>query len=141
MNANGDDSGPTANANALARLLEGIPVTERRLDLAGVSTSLLEGGEGPPIVLLHGIGSFAAEWAQVIPILVRTHRVLVPDMPGLGRSEARGIRLDPATVVAWLLELIAHTCVEPPTLVGHSMGGSVAAHMAIERGVWSAASS
>ncbi len=38
------------------RLLEGLPVTERRLDMAGVSTSLLEGGEGPPIVLLHGQG-------------------------------------------------------------------------------------
>ena len=45
MDANRDDSGPTANANALARLLEGMPVTERRLDLAGVSTSLLEGGK------------------------------------------------------------------------------------------------
>lgn len=134
MSANGDISGPRTNANALPRLLEGLPVTERRLELAGVSTSLLEGGEGPPIVLLHGIGSFAAEWAQVIPLVVRTHRVLVPDMPGLGRSEARGVRLDPATVVAWLLELIAHTCVEPPTLVGHSMGGSVAAHFAIEHG-------
>ena len=35
-------------------LLKDLPVTERRLDLAGVSTSLLEGGEGPPLVLLHG---------------------------------------------------------------------------------------
>jgi len=134
MSANGDTSGPTTNGDALARLLEGMPVTERRLDLAGMSTSLLEGGEGRPIVLLHGIGSFAAEWAQVIPSLVRTHRVVVPDMPGLGRSEARGVRLDPATMVAWLLELIAHTCVERPTLVGHSMGGAVAAHFAIEHG-------
>ena len=120
------------NANALARLLEGMPVTEHRLDLAGVSTSLLEGGDGPPIVLLHGIGSFAAEWGQVIPHLVRGHRVLVPDLPGLGRSEVRGVSLDAATMVTWLLELIAHTGVEPPTLVGHSMGGSVAAHFAIK---------
>jgi len=39
------------------RLLKDLPLTERWLDLAGVSTSLLEGGDGPPIVLLHGQGS------------------------------------------------------------------------------------
>ena len=36
------------------RLLAGMPVTERRLQLAGVSTAVLEGGDGPPVVLLHG---------------------------------------------------------------------------------------
>ena len=45
---------------ARERLLAGIPVTERRLELAGVSTAVLEGGDGPPIVLLHGPGSSAA---------------------------------------------------------------------------------
>ena len=52
------------------RLLAGIPVTERRLQLAGVSTAVLEGGDGPPIVLLHGPGEFAAKWMRVIPDLV-----------------------------------------------------------------------
>jgi hypothetical protein len=37
-----------------ALLLSGLPVTERRLQLAGVSTAVLEGGAGPPILLLHG---------------------------------------------------------------------------------------
>lgn len=45
----------TADPDRLAaRLIEGLPVTARRLDVAGVSTSLLEGGEGPPMVLVHG---------------------------------------------------------------------------------------
>jgi hypothetical protein len=48
------------------RLLKDLPVTERRLDLTGVFTSLLEGGDGPPIVLLHGQGGFAEMWGQVI---------------------------------------------------------------------------
>jgi hypothetical protein len=54
--------GATTSSSPRARLLDGLPVTERRLDIAGVSTSLLEGGEGPPVVLLHGQGGFAALW-------------------------------------------------------------------------------
>src|SRR5215217_1933067 len=69
------------------RLLKDLPVTERRLDLAGVSTSLLEGGEGPPIVLLHGQGGLAAVWMSIIPDLVTTYHVVAPDLPGLGASE------------------------------------------------------
>ena len=60
----------------------GLPVTERRLQLAGVSTAVLEGGDGPPIVLLQA--EFAAVWMRVIPELVTTHRVIAPDLPGLG---------------------------------------------------------
>ena len=116
------------------RLLKELPVTERRLDLAGVSTSLLEGGEGPPIVLLHGQGGFAAMWGRVIPHLVGSHHVAVPDLPGLGHSEVRAGNLDAPAMVAWLGELIEQTCAEPPVLVGHSLGGSFAAHFAIERG-------
>jgi pimeloyl-ACP methyl ester carboxylesterase len=116
------------------RLLKDLPVTERRLDLAGVSTSLLEGGEGPPMVLLHGQGGFAAQWGRVIPHLVGSHHVVAPDLPGLGHSEVRVDNLDAATMVVWLGELIEQTCAEPPTLVGHSLGGSFAAHFAIEHG-------
>jgi pimeloyl-ACP methyl ester carboxylesterase len=116
------------------RLLKDLPVTERRLDLAGASTSLLEGGEGPPLVLLHGQGGFAAQWGRVIPHLVGSHHVVAPDLPGLGYSEVRAGTLDASAMVAWLGELIEQTCAEPPVLVGHSLGGSFAAHFAIEHG-------
>ena len=116
------------------QLLKDLPVTERRLDLTGVSTSLLEGGEGPPLVLLHGQGGFAAMWGRVIPHLVQSYHVVAPDLPGLGLSEVRPGNLDAPAMVAWLGELVAQTCAEPPVLVGHSLGGSFAAHFAIERG-------
>ena len=48
-------------------LLAELPVKERRLELAGVSSAVLEGGDGPPVLLLHGPGEFAALWARVIP--------------------------------------------------------------------------
>jgi pimeloyl-ACP methyl ester carboxylesterase len=116
------------------QLLKDLPVTERRLDLTGVSTSLLEGGEGPPLVLLHGQGGFAAQWGRVIPHLVGSHHVVAPDLPGLGQSEVQTGTLNVPAMVTWLGELIERTCAEPPILVGHSLGGSFAAHFAIEHG-------
>jgi len=134
MTTRPDTDGSVARADRLARALhEGLPVSERRLDLAGVSTSLLEGGDGPPVILLHGLGMFAEMWGGVIPHLVASHRIVAPDLPGQGRSEVRaGTRLDAPAMVAWLGELIAQTCSEPPTLVGASLGGSFAAHFGVE---------
>jgi pimeloyl-ACP methyl ester carboxylesterase len=121
-----------AEADRLAaRAIEGLPMTERRLDLEGISTVVLEGGEGPPIVLLHGQGGFGAFMGGMAARLVDRYRVIVPDLPGLGRSEVRGGTLDAAHVIAWLGELIAKTCDQPPILFGASLGGSIAARFAI----------
>jgi pimeloyl-ACP methyl ester carboxylesterase len=116
------------------QLLDGIPVTERRLELAGVSTAVLEGGDGPPIVLLHEQGEFAASWMRVIPDLVTTHRVVAPDLPGHGTSEVTDGELDADRVLPWLRELIEQTCTEAPALVGHMLGGAIAARFAIDHG-------
>jgi pimeloyl-ACP methyl ester carboxylesterase len=132
---------PKSNAEAMtdpdglaARLIEGLPVTTRRLDLAGVSTSLLEGGEGPPMVLLHGQGGFAEIMGGLIANLAGRYRVVAPDLPGLGRSEVRGGTLDGPGTVEWLGELIAKTCDQPPIVLGVSMGGSIGARFAVKRG-------
>jgi pimeloyl-ACP methyl ester carboxylesterase len=58
-----------AGRDTCEQLLAELPVKERRLDLAGISSAVLEGGEGPPMLLLHGPGEFAALWARVIPDL------------------------------------------------------------------------
>lgn len=134
MSVNPCTDEPKSSPHGLARLFEGIPVAERRLDLAGVSTSLFEGGEGAPIVLLHGQGGFAAHWVQVIPRLVATHHIVAPDLPGLGQSEVRANPLDAPGVVDWLDALIEQTCAQPPTLVGISLGGALAARFAVEHG-------
>ncbi|MBA3473655.1 MAG: alpha/beta hydrolase [Rubrobacter sp.] len=123
-----------AGDDARERLLTGIPVTERRLQLAGISTAVLEGGDGPPVVLLHGPGGYAAHWMRVIPDLVSTHRVIAPDLPGQGASEVADGQLDADRVFAWLGELIERTCASPPALVGFTLGGAIAARFAIDRG-------
>jgi pimeloyl-ACP methyl ester carboxylesterase len=110
--------------------LKDLPVTKRRLEVAGVSTSLLEGGEGSPIVLLHGQGNFAAAWMTVIPDLVSTYYVIAPDLPGLGASEVPEGPLEANAVLVWLSELIGHTCATPPAVVGISLGGQFATRFA-----------
>lgn len=116
------------------RLIEALPVKERQLRLNGVLTSVLEGGEGPPVVLLHGPGAYAAQWIRTIPALVATHRVIAPDLPGHGASEFFGDGLTTARVAGWLDDLIECTCTRAPVLVGHTLGGAVAARFAAESG-------
>jgi pimeloyl-ACP methyl ester carboxylesterase/ubiquinone/menaquinone biosynthesis C-methylase UbiE len=123
----------SAHDDPRERLLAGIPVTERRLQLAGVSTAVLEGGAGPAVVLLHGPGEYAAKWMRVIPDLSTTHRVIAPDLPGHGTSEVVDGVLDADRVLAWLGELIERTCSSPPALVGQILSGAIAARFASDQ--------
>lgn len=120
----------SAGEYARERLLAGLPLPERRLQLAGVSTAVLEGGDGQPVVLLQG--EFAAVWLRVVPELVATHRVIAPDLPGLGASEASNGPPDVDTALQWLGELIEQTCAVPPVLVGKGPGGALAAQFAVD---------
>lgn len=125
---------PSGHNDPRERLLAGLPVTERRLSLAGVSTAVLEGGSGPPIVLLHGPGAYGAVWRRVIPGLTSSHRVIAPDLPGHGASTVADGPLDADRVISWLGELIEHTCPTPPVLVGQLVGGAIAARFAVDHG-------
>ena len=71
---------------------------------------------------------------RVIPDLVTTHRVIAPDLPGHGASGVDGGPLDADRVLAWLDELIERTCPSPPALVGHVLGGAIAARFAADQG-------
>ena len=129
-----EEAGRTEGGDLRRRLLAGAPVTERRLELAGMSTAVLEGGEGPPVVLLHGQGGWAGVWLPVMADLARDHRVVAPDLPGLGASRVNGAPPDTGRVLAWLGELLDRTCPAPPVLVGVSLGGSIAARFAAAHG-------
>lgn len=124
----------SAAAKFRERLLAGVPVRERRLELEGVSTAVLEGGSGAPMVLLHGPGEHAPKWAEVLTALVATHRVIAPDLPGHGASEVTGGPLTAERVLAWLEALIVRTCTSPPALVGQTVGGAIAARFAVGHG-------
>jgi pimeloyl-ACP methyl ester carboxylesterase len=116
------------------QLLAGAPVAQRTLELAGISTAVLEGGNGPPLVLLHGPAAHAVEWAPHFPDLVSRWSVVAPDLPGHGSTDIPSEVPDADRVLRWLGELIARTCPVPPAVVGHTLGGAIAARFAAEQG-------
>jgi len=117
--------------NPRYRLLDKIPVIEKRFQLAGIYTTVLEGGEGLPVILMHGPGESAVWWMRVIPNLVKTHQVIVPDLPGHGDSGLPEDALNPSRMCDWLEEMIGKTCSVPPVIVGHVLGGAIAARFTI----------
>ncbi|MDP2479598.1 MAG: alpha/beta fold hydrolase [Candidatus Palauibacterales bacterium] len=123
-----------AAGEARALLTEGLPVRERRAELAATPTTWLEGGEGPPLVLLHGPGESGVNWRWVIPELVRDHRVVAPDLPGHGSSGGAGVEWTEPRILDWLEAVIEDSCSGPPVLVGHVLGGAIAARFARDRG-------
>jgi pimeloyl-ACP methyl ester carboxylesterase len=122
------ERGGRVDAAALReRLLAGAPVTERRVEVAGISTAVLEGGSGEPLLLLHGPGEHALKWLGVLPALVATNRVIVPDLPGHGSTRLNGRKMTTEGALAWIEGVIDATCASPPTVVGQTMSGAMAA--------------
>lgn len=119
--------------SARQQLLAGLEVEDHTVDLAGIPTALLEAGEGPPLVLLHGPGEFKERWLRVLPQLSRTHRVIAPDFPGHGRSLTHFDGLDADRVFGWIDALLESRCSDRPIMVGHILGASVAARYAAAR--------
>src|SRR5947208_8335140 len=60
---------------------------EREIEWRGRRLHYAAGGDGPPLVLVHGLGGTIENWRALAPSLAARHRVLVPDLPGHGRSE------------------------------------------------------
>lgn len=112
------------------RLLDGLALREQHLTLAGIDTAVLTGGEGPPVVLLHGPGESGAKWLRIVDDLASTNRIVAPDLPGHGSSAVPAASISMTTMVDWLDDLLRATCEESATVVGHVLGGAVAARHA-----------
>jgi pimeloyl-ACP methyl ester carboxylesterase len=112
----------------------GLPTfDERFVELKGCRLRYFVAGDGPPLVLVHGLGGAASNWVAVAPRLAERFRVLVPDLPGHGGSAplAAAATLDPyAERVA---ELAAAEGMLPAAFVGHSFGGLVSLRLALRR--------
>lgn len=97
----------------------------------------LDAGDGPPVVLLHGIGLDAAEisWKHAIPELAETHRVIAPDLPGHGESDKPRRRYTTEYYIDALDAFLTELELETVSLAGISMGGCIALGYALENDV------
>ena len=109
------------------------PMERHTLTLDGREVSYLCGGEGAPVLLLHGT-FWSRVWQPVIPRLAESHAVFAPDYPGFGRS---GGRLDPEGATApalaeFVLRMADALGIEGDfALAGHDIGGAVAQQVAV----------
>lgn len=89
------------------------------------------GGEGPSLVLVHGVGGSFLNWVRVGAALTKHGRVLAPDLPGFGLSPPHG-RTSLRGLQRTLERFIREVAGAPVTLFGNSLGGTIAARLAAE---------
>lgn len=92
-----------------------------------------EEGDGPPLVLVHGSPGEGRSWSRVIPRLKDRFRVICPDLPGSGKSDElpENTESRTAAMASSVVQLI-QACGSPVVLAGHSFGGNVAVHAALQ---------
>ena len=111
-------------------------VTERTVSVGGKEIFLTEAGRGAPVVLLHGGGPGASglsNFSRNVDALAEHFRVIVPDLPGYGRSSKGVDGSDPfgylADAIRGLLDALG---IDRASLVGNSYGGACALRLALD---------
>src|SRR5580765_8323798 len=104
--------------------------TARYCDVRGARLRVFEAGEGPLVVLLHGLSGAASNWLAVAPPLAARARVVVPELPGHGASSALPA---PVPTLDAYAERVAGALDGPAVVAGHSLGGLVALRLALLR--------
>ena len=107
-------------------------VTHRFVQAGDVRLHVAEAGEGPPLLLLHGWPQHGWCWRFLIPRLAAHYRVLVPDLRGMGFSEAPAGRYAKATLAADIIALIDAEGLERVRVISHDWGAYVSFLMALE---------
>ncbi|WP_236827088.1 MULTISPECIES: alpha/beta fold hydrolase [unclassified Blastococcus] len=98
----------------------------------GHKRAFLLAGEGPPLLLLHGIGNNCQTWAGVIDRLAEEHTVIAPDLLGHGDSDKPRGDYSIAAYANGMRDLLSVLDVERATVVGHSLGGGIALQFAYQ---------
>ena len=102
-------------------------VEVRELAVDGTPIAYRVAGEGEPLVLVHGLSGSWRWWGPVLAPLTERRRLYVPDLPRLGR------RLPAAALTRWFASWLDAAGLERVDLVGHSLGGLIAAELAAEQ--------
>jgi pimeloyl-ACP methyl ester carboxylesterase len=104
--------------------------SETMLDVRGTQVRLLRGGSGPPLIFLHGASGHVG-WLPFLDRLARTFDVLAPEHPGFGHSDDPPWLDRPSDLAYFYLDLIELLKLDRVHLVGTSLGGWIAAELAV----------
>lgn len=99
----------------------------------GIKTNYQEFGNGKPFLILHGWGSNADRWVEVAENIAKNgYKVIVPDLPGFGKSDALQVPWNSNKYVAWIEQFIKELKLGDFYLLGHSFGGALAAKVSVK---------
>ncbi len=103
--------------------------------VAGIPTAYLDAGprDGPPVLLLHGLGATNASLLPLLWDLACDHRVIAPDLPGFGASAAPPMSYAPSAYIPWAMDLCRQLGLARPVVIGNSMGGRIAVELGLAR--------
>jgi pimeloyl-ACP methyl ester carboxylesterase len=116
-----------------AKVIPGLE--ERFADVKGSRIRYFVGGApgGKPLILIHGLGGCAANWVDVAPLVAERRRLLVPELPGHGRSSALAAVPNLAVFADRIALVAEQEGMLPAAVAGHSLGGVVGLRLALRR--------
>jgi pimeloyl-ACP methyl ester carboxylesterase len=109
-----------------------IPIREERIQLHGHSVSYRIAGEGPAILLIHGVTGSSAQWEPVMRLLADRFTVIAPDLLGHGQSAKPRGDYSLGAYASGLRDLTVALGITSATVVGHSLGGGIALQFAYQ---------
>ncbi len=119
---------------ALQKIIElvGVSVNHNSLYAGDIKTTFNSTGQGDPVILLHGNPSYGLFWYPVIGPLSNKFRVIAPDVVGYGESDKPSAPYDKHFYCSWLNEFMDALGLNKASIVGHSQGGAIAIHFALD---------
>jgi pimeloyl-ACP methyl ester carboxylesterase len=108
------------------------PSLTRRVEIDGRTVNVVDtGGDGPPLLWIHGLSGRWQNWLANVPAFMDRYRCIVPDLPGFGESELPREDISISGYARTVDRLCDELDVDGPTVIGNSLGGFVAAELAI----------
>jgi pimeloyl-ACP methyl ester carboxylesterase len=104
---------------------------QRWVTVAGTPVNTIVMGEGPPLVFVHGLSGSWPNWLEQLPVFARDHRVVAMDLPGFGHSPMPREEISIAGYARMIDALLDELGLDACAVVGNSMGGFIAAELAI----------
>jgi pimeloyl-ACP methyl ester carboxylesterase len=101
------------------------------VQVAGGPVNVVDLGEGPAIVFIHGLSGSWPNWLEQLPAFAEDHRVIAMDLPGFGHSPMPHQEITISNYARIVDELLGVLGVSAATVVGNSMGGFISAELAI----------